>query len=133
MIVRFFAVLVAVLTALGSPSALRASSCSAPAGGRLILASDAVDPDVFLWDSRARMLDYAAGQWNDTRSIFAHTHLARPGTQALLVSCVAAVAHPKFGTGDEDALGVKVVSGPYRGHYGWVLSSDAHLKTGLSR
>ena len=103
------------------------AECSAVPGGRVLLASDAVDPDVFLWDSRTRLADYAAGSWGNTRAIFAHTMLAEPGTLALVVSCVPAAAHPKFSPGDEDAIGVRIVSGPYRGRYGWVLSSDIHV------
>jgi hypothetical protein len=91
-----------------------------------MLASDATDPDVFLWDSRGRLVDYAAGQWGNTRTIFAHTILAKPGTPALVVSCEPAVVRPRFSTGDEDALGVRILAGPYHGRYGWVLSSDAH-------
>jgi hypothetical protein len=101
--------------------------CTVTPGGRVVLESDAVDPDVFLWDSRDRLVDYAAGQWGNTRAIFAHTLLAEPGTQAMVVSCYPSVAHPKFSTGDEDAIGVKIMSGPHRGRYGWVLSSDIHL------
>jgi hypothetical protein len=104
--------------------------CTVVPGGRVVLESDAVDPDVFLWDSRDRLIDYAAGQWGNTRAIFAHTLLAEPGTQAMVVSCFPSVAHPKFSTGDEDAIGVKIMSGPHRGRYGWVLSSDIHLSRG---
>ena len=100
--------------------------CSANPGGHVTLESDAVDPDVFLWDSRDRLVDYAAGQWGNTRAIFAHTVLTEPGTEAMVVSCYPGVAHPKFATGDEDAIGVKIVKGPYKGRYGWILSSDAH-------
>lgn len=107
---------------------VRAAPCAVTNGGRVVLESDAVDPDVFIWDSRARLVDYAAGQWGNTRAIFAHTLLTEPGTPAAVVACVAGVAHPKFGTGDEDAVGVKVVAGRYRGRYGWVLSSDTHLR-----
>ena len=91
-----------------------------------MLSADAAEPDVFLWDSRNRLVDYVAGRWDSTRAIFAHTELAEPGTQALIVSCVAGIAHPKYGTGDEDAIGVKIVSGAHRGRYAWVLSSDIH-------
>jgi hypothetical protein len=104
--------------------------CTVTPGGHVVLESDAVDPDVFLWDSRERLIDYAAGQWGDTRAIFAHTVLAEPGTQAMVVACFPSVAHPKFSTGDEDAIGVKIMSGPHRGRYGWVLSSDIHLGRG---
>ena len=106
--------------------------CTVTPGGRVILESDAVDPDVFLWDSRGRLVDYAAGRWDDTRAIFAHTLLAEPGTQAQVVACIPAVAHPRFSTGNEDAIGVRIVSGPHRGRYGWVLSSDIHLTRGAS-
>ncbi len=103
------------------------ADCSAAPGGRVVLESDAVDPDVFLWDSRLRLADYAAGAWGNTRAIFAHTLLTGAGTQAVVIACVPAAAHPKFSSGDEDAIGVRVMSGPYRGRYGWVLSSDTHV------
>jgi hypothetical protein len=92
----------------------------------VVLESDAVDPDVFLWDSRFRLIDYAAGNWGDTHAIFAHTVLAEPGTLALVVACYPGAAHPRFVRGDQDAIGVKIVNGHYRGRYGWVLSRDAH-------
>ncbi len=114
--------LFALSIAPGASSA--AAVCDAVPGGRVVLASEAVDPEVFLWDSRTRLLSYAAGQWDSTRVIFAHTILAEPGTQALVVACVPGVAHPRFASGDQDAIGVKIVSGPYRGRYGWVLSGD---------
>jgi hypothetical protein len=127
---------VALLAAVALAAAVRPSradtTCTALPGGRIVLESDAVDPDVFLWDSRSRLVDYAAGEWGNTRAIFAHTVLAPPGTQAMVVACVPGVAHPKFSTGDEDAIGVKVTSGRYRGRYGWVLSSDIRVHRGAS-
>ncbi len=123
------AALVALVSALCGGTA-RAALCTAAPGGRVVLESDAVDPDVFLWDSRTRLVDYSAGQWGNTRAIFAHTVLAQPGTQAAVISCVPAVARPAFSTGQADAIGVKIVNGPYRGRYGWVLSSDIRLVHG---
>ena len=104
----------------------QAASCSVNVGWRVVLASDAVDPDVFVWDSRVRLVDYAAGQWGNTQTIFVHTMLAQPGTQALVIACAAGAARPKYATADEDVIGVKVLTGPFRGRYGWVLGSDAH-------
>ncbi len=106
--------------------------CTATPGGQIVLSSDASDPDVFLWDSRDRMAIYAAGQWSNTHAIFNHTVLAEPGTRAVVVSCIASAAHPKFGLGDVDALGVKLTSGPYRGRFGWILASDAHPARGTT-
>jgi hypothetical protein len=110
----------------GFGTAAGAASCAATPGYRVVLSADATEPDVFLWDSRVRMVEYVAGHWDSTRAIFAHTELAEPGTRALVVSCVAGAAHPQVGPSDEDAIGVKVVSGAHRGRYGWVLSSDIH-------
>jgi hypothetical protein len=118
---------IVAFAAAATRAAFAGGDCAAGPGGRVILESDAVDPAVFLWDSRGRLADYAAGQWGNTHAIFVHTLLAEPGTQALVVSCVRDAAHPKFATGDEAAIGVKVVSGPYKGRFGWVLSSDIRL------
>lgn len=122
---RSLRTLVLLVACLGSCVAVaQAALCTAVPGGRVVLESDALDPDVFLWDSRTRLIDYSAGQWGNTRAIFAHTVLAQPGTQAAVISCVPGVARPAFSTGQADAIGVKIVNGPYKGRYGWVLSSD---------
>jgi hypothetical protein len=81
---------------------------------------------VFLWDSRERLVDYTAGDWGDTRQIFSHTLLTEPGTSALVVACFPRAAHQRYALGDEDAVGIRLTSGPNRGRYGWILSSDAH-------
>lgn len=104
-----------------------AKPCAAGPGGIVILSSDALDPDVFLWDSRDRLVNYTEGQWGNTRTIFAHTILAQPGTRATVVACYPSATRTKYSNVERDAIGVKIMSGPYRGHYGWVLSSDIHL------
>ncbi len=121
-----FSLCVVLATALGS-GATRAAVCAGSHGERVVLASEAVDPDVFVWDSRDRLLTYAAGQWRDTRAIFAHTMLAEPGTQATLMSCTSGGAGPAAAQGSFGTVGVRVVSGRYRGRYGWVLASDVHF------
>jgi len=103
-----------------------AAGCRGPHAGRVVLASEAVDPDVFVWDSRDRLLSYAAGQWRDTRAIFAHTLLAEPGTQAVVVSC-SEMSRSALPQGQPGTIGVKMLSGRYRGRFGWVLESDTHL------
>jgi hypothetical protein len=99
------------------------ANCAIAAGGHVILASDAVDPDVFIWDSRDRLVDFSAGHWGSSRTIFEHTVLAKPGTRAVVDACSPAFAHPHY-SARQDAVRVKVLSGPFRGHFGWVLSSD---------
>ncbi len=116
--------IVAVFGCTGAGSA----RCSIMPGGRVVLASDAVDPDVFVWDSRERLVDYTGGNWGNTRQIFTHTLLTEPGTLALVIACVPKAAHPRYALGDEDAVGVRLTTGPNRGRYGWILSSDAHAE-----
>ncbi len=103
-----------------------AASCAIGTGGRVVLASDQVDPDVFLWDTRDRLVDFAAGHWNSSRTISEHTFLAKPGTRAVVIACTPAFAHPHYSDA-QDVIHVKVVTGPFRGKQGWVMSSDLHL------
>jgi len=103
-----------------------AAPCSLSSGARVVLASDAVDPDVFLWDSRGRLVDYAAGRWSSTLNIFAHTMLAPSGTEAIVVACAPGAAHLKYSSLEQDVIGVKITRGQFKGRYGWVLSSDTH-------
>lgn len=112
-----------LVSAAGAPAS--AANCSIGIGGRVILTSDAVDPDVFVWDSRDRLVDFSAGHWDSSRAITEHTILAKPGTRAVIDSCTPAFIHPHY-SGAQDAIRVKVISGPFRGHFGWVLSSDLH-------
>ncbi len=129
---RLRLLMLAVVAVFGCAGAGNAR-CSMEPGGRVMLASDAVDPDVFVWDSRERLIDYTGGNWGNTRQIFTHTLLTEPGTLALVVACVPKAAHPRYALGDEDAVGVRLTSGPNRGRYGWILSSDAHAAAARPR
>lgn len=115
-----------MLAAALLPSIARAD-CSALAGARAVLVSNSYDPDVLLWDSRQRLMDYAAGNWEVARVLLPHALLARAGTRAVVTSCQVNVVHPKYRLAPMDAVGVKVTSGPYKGRYVWVLSDDLRL------
>jgi hypothetical protein len=100
--------------------------CPTNVGGRVVLISDAVDPDVMVWKSRDQMVDYTGGHWGSTSSILAHTMVAKQGTRATVIACYPGIAHPKNASSPMDAIGIRMVSGEFRGQYGWVLSSDLH-------
>ncbi len=117
--------LVALLV-LGCFQLVTAAECGLAVGGRAVLASDATDPNVFVWDSRERLIDYEAGRWESTRTIFAHTIMAHPGTHAVVVACYPGVARSRSDATPQDAIGIRIASGPYRGRYGWVISEDVH-------
>ena len=89
----------------------------------MVLASQAMDPDVFVWDSMQRLTNYTAGKYV-TDDVLRHTLLVSAGTEAVVVTCRDRVAHPRYSAGDADAVGVKLSTGRYRGRYGWVISID---------
>ncbi|HEY7981531.1 MAG TPA: hypothetical protein VID19_08585 [Candidatus Eremiobacteraceae bacterium] len=95
----------------------------------MVLASQAMDPDVFVWDSMTRLTDYTAGKYA-TDDVLRHTLLVPAGTEAVVVSCRDRAAHPRFTSGDADAVGVKLSTGRYRGRYGWVISIDLRVAPG---
>jgi hypothetical protein len=119
--------IVFVMLALPSelPSAPR-RACELDVGDRIVLAADTADPDVFVWDSRARLLSYVAGEWKSTKDVLAHTALIDPGTLAVVVFCNAGVGRPKYNGIDEDIVGVRLLTGSRRNLWGWVRSSDVH-------
>jgi len=86
------------------------------------------DPDVLVWDSRDRLTSYSAGSTDTRQFLLPHALLNRPGTRAVVESCVPAVVHMKFRMDADDAVGVQILSGKYRGRYGWVSSLDVHGK-----
>jgi hypothetical protein len=114
----------ALFVSLGVP--VHAAACLAPAGRAVTLKSTYLDPDVLVWDSRQRAIDYAAGSWT-AKDVIAHTLLAKPGTRATVVQCVTAAIRSRFADTEEDAVGVRILSGPNRGRYGWVSGEDVHL------
>jgi hypothetical protein len=112
------------LLAAVSFSAQAAAPCGVQPGRAVFLKSGDLDPDVFVWDARQRVVDYAGGHWG-SEEVLAHTLLAKPGTRAVIVQCMPAAVQTKGGN-TRDAVGIKLVNGPNRGRYGWVTSDDVH-------
>jgi len=117
----------AVLTALTIPA--QAAPCGLSVGRAVALKSVELDPDVFVWDAKQRVVEYAGGYWRDTNDVLTHTVLAKPGTRAVVVQCTAGVVRQKYSTDTRDAIGIRLLSGPNKGHYGWVTSEDVHEVT----
>jgi hypothetical protein len=104
-----------------------AESCSTlGVGGQVVLKSADLDPDVFVWDSKSRAADYASGNWRDTHDVLTHTLLAKPGTHAQIISCQKDLIRSRYANETLDAVGIRLLSGPYHGRYGWVTSEDVH-------
>jgi hypothetical protein len=110
-------------------SAVPAMACPVAPGDKIVLASQGLDPDVFVWDSATRLVAYAQGDY-DTDTVLKHTVLAKPGTSALTTDCRPAPASPNYTKGELDLVGVKLTSGPNRGRYGWVAAEDVRRPDG---
>jgi hypothetical protein len=124
-VLRRTAVVIALVLLAAAPAP--ADSCSTiGVGGQIVLKSSDLDPDVFVWDSKTRVADYAAGNWRDTRSVLTHTLLAKPGTYAQVIACQKDLIRSRYADETLDAVQVRLVSGPYHGRYGWVTSDDVH-------
>jgi hypothetical protein len=110
------------LVLAGSLGAAADAACSV----NVILASDRVDPDVFVWDTRDHLVQFEAGKWGTSKEIFERTILAKPGTRGVTDSC------PPFSRTDsarhQGVVHVKVTSGEFRGHWGWVNASDLRVE-----
>ena len=91
-----------------------------------MLRSSDFDPDVLVWDSRQRAIDYVAGNFKNMSEILVHTVLSKPGTKAIVTACDPGSSKPRYSSVAEDTIGVKITSGPNKGRYGWVSSGDAH-------
>ena len=113
----------ALLAALVIP--VQAAPCGVPVGHAVYLKSGEIDPDVFVWDAKQRVVDYATGHWRDSHDVIAHTLLAKPGTRAVVVQCATGLLR-KDGADPRDVIGIRMVNGPNKGRYGWVNSDDIH-------
>ena len=101
-----------------------AAECRLRAGDKIVLYGTSDDPDVFIWDSRFRLRDYEGGSFDEMNALLPHAVLARPGTRAVVESCVSNFVQSKYLTIPDDAIGVRIIAGPLRGQSGWVLGSS---------
>lgn len=116
----------AAFALIAVPAQAAGTGCHAVRGVRITLFGGVDDPDVLIWDNRDRLIAFASGSSDARKFLLPHAFLARPGTLALVQSCVAGAVHSKFHMDPEDAVGVKILGGEYRGRYGWVESSGVH-------
>jgi len=108
------------------PSPAYAAGCAVSNGQYLVLRSSDFDPDVLVWDTRQRAIDYINAIHVSANEVLSHTLLAGPGTRAVVVQCVPASVKPKYTSEILDTVGIKITTGPNKGRYGWVTSDDVH-------
>jgi hypothetical protein len=118
----------AVLAGFALSGAFAAQECRAVHGMTIVLFGGVDDPDVLVWDSRDRLISYGAGSTDTRKFLLPHALLNRPGTRAVVQTCVKGAVHSKFRLDADDAVGVLITSGKYRGRYGWVSSADIRGK-----
>lgn len=119
-----FACALLALAFVAPTHSLAASGCRFALGERVAMLGEGDDPDVFLWDSRFRLAAYQAGTWDVDRALLPHARLISAGTRAVVIACVPNFVHPKYRSGTDDAIGVRISHGPLRGTTGWALASD---------
>jgi hypothetical protein len=120
------ALLAAALFACALACASAAQQCHAAHGMQITLFGGVDDPDVLVWDSRDRLISYGAGSADTRKFLLPHAFLNRPGTRAVVQTCIGGAVHSKFRMDADDAVGVLILTGKYRGRYGWVSSADIH-------
>ena len=106
------------------------AACKVHIGDRVALYGTSDDPDVFIWDSRFRMRDYAGGSFDQMRALLPHATLAPAGTRARVEACVADFIQSKYLSQPDDAVGVVITSGPLRGTRGWVVGDAIRVVWG---
>lgn len=101
------------------------STCQARADQRVVLYGAGDDPGVFLWDSRFRLRAYHIATFDEAQAMLPRALLAGGGTRAVIMRCLARYVQAPYGLGFDDAVEVRILSGPLRGRTGWVSGSDA--------
>lgn len=126
------AAFVAMLLAFTAAGPALAARCRAQRGQRVELFGGMDDPDILVWDTRDRLLEYAAGSADTRRFLIPHALLVRPGTQAIVQECRRGEVRERFQFDADDAVGIRLTSGRYRGRYGWVSGADVRTGDGSS-
>jgi hypothetical protein len=118
------AVLCAILFVFASGESAAAAACRVHAGDKVVLYSASGDPSVFVWDSPVRLRDYNAATYDEAQAMSVRATLVAPGTRALVASCRGNYVQSPYSDSLDDAVGITIITGPYRGHNYWVLGSD---------
>lgn len=119
-------VALALFLLFAATGAAALADCRAWRGSAVTLFGGVDDPDVLAWDSRDRLLQYAAGTADTREFLLPHALLNGPGTRAIVQACIPGIVHSKFRMAADDAVGVLIRSGRHSGRYGWVSSADLH-------
>jgi hypothetical protein len=119
------AALVAVLAVSWIAPAL--ASCHVRTDEHVVLFGVGDDPGVFLWDSRFRLRAYHAASFDEAQALLPHALLLSAGTRALVLRCYRNDVQPKYSLSPEDAVDVRVLTGPQRGRTGWVIGGDVQV------
>lgn len=127
---RAVSLLVALLLLLVPNVAL--ADCHVHPNDRIVLFGTTDDPDVFVWDSRFRLRDYEGGTFDQMKALLPHATLVRPGTRALVESCVSDFVQSKYVSQPEDAIGIVIIAGPLRGQRGWVNGDSIRVMPSAS-
>ncbi len=116
---------VAVLAILCSAAAIAA--CHVHPRERVVLFGVGDDPGVFLWDSRFRLRAYHSTSFDEAQALLPHALLLAAGTRAIVITCYRNDVQPKYSLSPEDAVEVRVLTGPQRGRTGWVIGGDIQV------
>lgn len=115
-----------LLTFVCSLPAVGTADCRMHLHEKVALLGGMDDPDVFVWDSRFRLAAYQTGTYDVAKSLLPHAWVIPPGTRAIVIACVPNFVHPRYRGFTDDALGIVMLNGPYRGRSGWVMGEDLH-------
>lgn len=101
-------------------------ACPVARGAHIVLVSQELDPDVFVWDSPGKLTRYAVGDY-DVGTVLKHTTLVRAYSRAIALGCKNSAISASYAGSDGApvyVIGVRIASGKARGLNGWVLSTD---------
>ena len=119
------ALVLALLAAIAAAPA--STSCGVHAHERVVLFGAGDDPSVLLWDSRFRLRAYHLASFDESQAMLPRALLVAGGTRAIVLSCIGNFVQPRYGLTLDDALYVKILTGPLHGRSGWVIAADARL------
>lgn len=98
-------------------------------GSRILLAAQGMDPDVFVWDTAQRLVNYSNGAYI-VESVLKHSTLAPAGTQAVILSCRRFRVGVRPASAFTEIMKVRIFIQAGRPHAGWISAEDARWPNG---
>lgn len=103
------------------------AACHVRPREHIVLYGSGDDPGVLLWNSQFGLRAYHVATFDEAQAMLPRATLVAAGTRAIVIRCLRRFVAAPYGLGFDDAVDVRILSGPHRGETGWIAAADTKM------